>query len=168
MSQDDDFKCFVKHELLNDLNFKTHNFYPKLHILFSFMTYILLLIQSNHNQVIVNCREKLSHINIYSFTAVNLKTIRIPGVLQRFSLTYLVLGLFEVCFARYDTPEKYQVQQRYLQNLIVGYRKILSKVDYLMHYRFLIKREELKSASNCEKNILLILNSCFYFLTDVN
>lgn len=43
------------------------------------------------------------------FTAVNLKTIRIPGVLQRFSLTYLVLGLFEVCFSRYDTPEKYQV-----------------------------------------------------------
>lgn len=39
---------------------------------------------------------------------VNLKTIRIPGVLQRFSLTYLVLGLFEVCFSRYDTPEKYQ------------------------------------------------------------
>lgn len=41
--------------------------------------------------------------------AVNLDTIRIPGVLQRFSLTYLVLGLLEVCFCRYDTPEKYQV-----------------------------------------------------------
>lgn len=51
----------------------------------------------------------LSNLNIYLFTAVNLKTIRIPGVLQRFSLTYLVLGLFEVCFSRYDTPEKYQV-----------------------------------------------------------
>lgn len=69
--------------------------------------------QSNadYNQVIFCGFEKLFQgvLFIYLFTAVNLKTIRIPGVLQRFSLTYLVLGLFEVCFSRYDTPEKYQV-----------------------------------------------------------
>lgn len=110
--------------ILNVLLNISHWFkFPKSKFLFKtayfihFITYIQLtkcIIPYNHNQVVFCGFESpfqgvLSHLNIYLFTAVNLKKIRIPGVLQRFSLTYMVLGLFEVCFSRYDTPEKYQV-----------------------------------------------------------
>ena len=54
-----------------------------------------------------------SHV---SFTAVDLETMRIPGVLQRLSLSYLLVALMETVFARRE--DKFQVYYSYIYCVI--------------------------------------------------